>query len=737
MSINGLDVTQRVIFTMRYTAKKEGKFLFPEVAVRVGGQQLKTEQIPLTVKVGTAIKSSGDVAFMVIEPLKTTAYIGEDVGVFIRSYFDLSMNWNFGNKPQLVADGFHTRDILPGNQSEQEISGKRYGAVVFQTVVTPTKAGKLRLGEAKFRVLYSRAGRNPYDPYGRAGRAEEMEIVAPAVEIDVKPLPADGRPASFAGAVGQFGSFTGSGTPAKVKVGEPITMTLIIRGRGNFERITRPPLANPDGWNAYDSEDQFTPSDDLKITGTKSFRLPVAPLVNKTEMPVFEFSFFNPETGKYETLKNELSPLTVEGVPLATPTPTPAPAVVAKPELLPNHLAPGAVVQFPAPLKPGMLFGCILAPLPVLLGMLAWRSRRADPLAEPVAALKRERAELASRLMRIESGDELFATAGRILQIDTAISRREPTLSFDDATILASRELSEADRAALAAILSTRAELLFAGGGSGGKLVPGERDRVLDALACWERGKPMIRSSAVVAAVRCLVALCLAGSAAWASDFEDANAAFAAGKFEDARRGYERALGDGWQTGALINLGNTYFRMENPGRAILNYERVLALSPGHPDARANLNFVREKSGAKIPTPAWYEVALDAVPSTVAPWLAISLAWLGWLWAGAALLRRSGAAGIVGGSLLVVIAATYGGALLWHGERRALDAIVLEQSDARREPADRATLTEAVAEGSKVSVVSEHGAWTFARLPGGQTGWLKSSAVELVKPTPAQ
>jgi SH3-like domain-containing protein len=81
----------------------------------------------------------------------------------------------------------------------------------------------------------------------------------------------------------------------------------------------------------------------------------------------------------------------------------------------------------------------------------------------------------------------------------------------------------------------------------------------------------------------------------------------------------------------------------------------------------------------------------------------------------------------------MIAATYGGALLWHAERRALDAIVLEQADARREPADRAPLTESLAAGSKVSIISAHGAWTFVRLPGGQKGWVKSSAVELVKP----
>lgn len=39
------------------------------------------------------------------------------------------------------------------------------------------------------------------------------------------------------------------------------------------------------------------------------------------------------------------------------------------------------------------------------------------------------------------------------------------------------------------------------------------------------------------------------------------------------------------------NLGNTYYRLKEPGRAILWYERALLLDPTHKDARANLDFV--------------------------------------------------------------------------------------------------------------------------------------------------
>lgn len=726
------EVTQGVSYTLRYVAKREGTFTFPAMDVVVGGQQMKTNALTLTVKAGAQMAAPGDVAFAVIEPLKKTAFVGEDIGVEIRVYLDATTRWSNVDKPQLNVDGFNPRDILPGRQSELDMNGRRYIHVVYRTVVTPTKAGKLALGDAKLRALFSRQRRSPYDPFGGFGRAEEMNITAPAVTMEIKPLPSDGRPKDFAGAVGQF-KFRGTGAPAKVKIGEPVTMTLVIEGQGNFDRITTPPLAESDGWNTYDSEDTFSAADDLRIMGTKTFKLPVSPLATKTTMPVFAFTFFDPSAEKYVTLKNDATPLLVEGSSVAPAPiagqPAQAPPPEAKADLLPNLPAPGATGSLRPALTPTLLFGAILAPLPILFGLLAWRSRKADPLAGPLAALSRERSVVAAKLRSASDRAELFEAVGRLLQIDTAVARREPTASFDDAEILASRENADAVRELLAA----RSELLFAGGGRGEAVSAVERDRVMEAVAAWEKCRPTKTGRAMPKTAICLLLAGALLSGAHAGDFENGNAAFAEGKFDDARRAYERVLADGWQPGVLFNLGNTHFRLDKPGRAALNYERVLALTPTHPDAKANLKFVREQSHGRVAEPTWYEAAFSIVPSRATPWIAIGVAWLGWLWAGAALWRKTGIAGVVGGTLLVLMGAGFGVAQIWQSEQRANDVIVMEQCDARREPADRATLAEALGPGSRVRVISEQGEWIFVELPGGQKGWLKAGTLERIVP----
>src|SRR5688572_18336472 len=91
---------------------------------------------------------------------------------------------------------------------------------------------------------------------------------------------------------------------------------------------------------------------------------------------------------------------------------------------------------------------------------------------------------------------------------------------------------------------------------------------------------------------------------AWADDFSKANEAYAAGQFEEARLGYERVLKDGARANAYFNQGNAFFRLKDLGRATLAYERALLARPSHPEAAANLKFVRDKSGARVGDEAW-------------------------------------------------------------------------------------------------------------------------------------
>jgi len=91
------------------------------------------------------------------------------------------------------------------------------------------------------------------------------------------------------------------------------------------------------------------------------------------------------------------------------------------------------------------------------------------------------------------------------------------------------------------------------------------------------------------------------------AEFMRANQAYAQGHFKEAIDGYEALVRSGrWNANLFYDLGNAYFRTSDFGRAILNYERALALERHHPEATANLQMARDEAHALELQQSWPE-----------------------------------------------------------------------------------------------------------------------------------
>lgn len=91
-----------------------------------------------------------------------------------------------------------------------------------------------------------------------------------------------------------------------------------------------------------------------------------------------------------------------------------------------------------------------------------------------------------------------------------------------------------------------------------------------------------------------IIALAVLTSQA-ASLTEQGDSAYTADDFQRAAELYAKAAEtEGTSSALFYNLGNTYYRMGQLGKAILNYERALKLDPTNEDARANLALVNSR-----------------------------------------------------------------------------------------------------------------------------------------------
>ncbi len=489
--------------------ERDGAFTIPSAFVGADGQRFRTEAVGLKVQPSTTVDATNDpqtLGFAEFVVPKKTAYIGETIPVELRLYVDARVRWQPVAMPEIEGEGF-TKQKLPEPTREQEVKdGREYDVLIFKTAITPSRAGKITIGPSEIpynaRVPRARRGgpRSLFDMFDDDvfgdpffSSTQQMKAKAALLEITVKPLPAVGKPSEFSGAVGHF-ELAVEGRPKQVKVGDPVTMTLRVSGRGNFDRMSAPVLKDPAGWRTYPPTNAFQADDEIGYNGTKSFEMAVVPEVQKTETPVFQFSYFDPLAEKYVTLNSPPAPLVVErGTPpakpptaiAADPAATPAPEAAPLNDIIGLRYDRDPVRGFePLHLRREFWYAQGAAGLGLLV-FLGLKLRRMPDAAERVAAeLRREKAAALARLRNADLGRiDFLETAARVAQIETALATERSAASIDADVVHASAKLSEAAAAVIDDIFATRAKLLYAGGGAeAGSVSSEERERVLSAL---------------------------------------------------------------------------------------------------------------------------------------------------------------------------------------------------------------------------------------------------------------
>lgn len=231
----------------------------------------------------------------------------------------------------------------------------------------------------------------------------------------------------------------------------------------------------------------------------------------------------------------------------------------------------------------------------------------------------------------------------------------------------------------------------------------------------------------------------LAGAVSAAEEglFAKANQAYNESRFQEAAEGYESLVQSGnWNATLFYDLGNAYYRLGSFGKAILNYERALALDPRHPEADANLRLARDEARALELRKDWIEryasvatVKQFTITATVAFWFALFMIAHLFL----SQRRSAGRIALIALSLLVGGVSVFALVTLENGTRgNALAIVTAKEIEARLATADNAKSVLLLPAGSEIKILSERGDWVYAALPNDQRGWIPASSAERVR-----
>jgi hypothetical protein len=423
------------IFTMSYNviSSQPGTYTIAPTRVQTDAGVLMTPQLTLTVTRDENASATGSgPAFIHLQVSKTNVYVGEMIPIDIKVY---GLMIDELQVPVLKSEGFVIGTQAQAVRGREQVGNNIYHVYSFPISISAAKAGSLTLGPAEaamvIRIPNQRRGGDPFDGlFGGSFQRKQMTGRSETVAMNVMPLPAQNRPASFNGAVGSF-EIKASASPTNVAVGDPITLRIEVQGRGSFDSVKLPDFGWKD-FTFYQPTASVTNSDNLGTRAVKYFDQVIIPQrAGIAAIPPLTFSFFDPDARAYKTVTKPAIPITVRDTGHGQAQPTviattgsqgqqqgPATDIVhIKPTL--GHLS---FLGPPFAARPWFM---IMLLLPVgLWGMaVAWR-RQTDRFAnDPRIRREREVAKTIAELLpklrehaaRRES-DQFFATTFRLLQ---------------------------------------------------------------------------------------------------------------------------------------------------------------------------------------------------------------------------------------------------------------------------------------------------------------------------------
>lgn len=397
--------------------KKRGNLTIGQAEITIEGEVYKTspQRVEVTAAVDTPTDGNNKETLasenihLVAEISNANPFLNEAITVVYKLYVSPRINvsdWRQIDNPKFSDFWSQNIDIHRLQVENGEYEGEPYRYVVLRkTVLYPQKTGELNIEPLTLSVSVEVPG-DRRDIFGnRFYETVERTVAAGNRTINVKPLPQEGKPAGFTGAVGRNLDFDVSVDKKELRATESLEATVEVQGQGNLKLFDLPPLTVPASLEKYEPEYSENVNTDLRgMRGRISNTYTLVPQQKgKYPIPPLSFSYFDLDSKTYKTLTSEEIMLDVDAAPAGQVTSNAGTGRVAKQvptvanqfryiKLQTNLSAIGEVPFFGSPLFWSLFLSpLLLIPLAILFG------RRKEAIAGDVAGNRIKKANKLAR----------------------------------------------------------------------------------------------------------------------------------------------------------------------------------------------------------------------------------------------------------------------------------------------------------------------------------------------------
>ncbi len=309
-----------------------GKITIAQATIEVEGEIYKTLPVEVEVTAAVEVPKDGNNAdyvasenvHLVAEVSNANPYLNEALTVTYKLYVShevsITSQWREIDSPK-YAD-FWSQNIDNKNNFkvyEGKYNGEDYRYVVLRTTVLyPQKTGELEIEPLTLDIPIDVQG-SRRDIFGRRLMERVNKTISAGKRtINVKPLPQEGKPDGFNGAVGDF-TFNVNPSKTALNANESLQLDIKVAGKGNLKLFTAPTIKLPNTLEVYEPEHNESVTTTVGgMQGSITDSYTVVPQF-KGSYPVnpITFSYFDPKTEKYNTIASREFTIEVENGPIS------------------------------------------------------------------------------------------------------------------------------------------------------------------------------------------------------------------------------------------------------------------------------------------------------------------------------------------------------------------------------------------------------------------------------------
>jgi len=307
MTAVNFQTTRTLTYNLAVTALRKGTWTLGPVSAIVDGERLLADPVSFTVTPRSAAEQAR--ASVTASLSDEAPFVGE-VEVYHFAYRRSISTYSDELSP-LVFDGFmQVSDAEEGRASYELVEdGQRVRVDEIDFPLEALHPGSHTLAPAVLTARVADARQQQPDRrgglFGRARSTRLETFSTDAIGVDVRPLPAAGRPADFSGLVGRF-TLRARASERTLPLGESVTLEVRLVGDGRLSGVKLPPLSG-DGFQVYDDNPDYAAGViDGRYQARATFRRAIVPAqVGAVTIPPVELTAFDPDAERYVTLRTE------------------------------------------------------------------------------------------------------------------------------------------------------------------------------------------------------------------------------------------------------------------------------------------------------------------------------------------------------------------------------------------------------------------------------------------------